>query len=147
MSGGDLFFVDTNLLLYHIDPADRDKRARAIDWLDHLWASGAGRISWQVLHEFYWNAVRKMGLPLADAREIVEDLSQWRPVDNSMGLVREAWTCMDEAQLSYWDALIISAAQRSGAHYLLTEDLQHGRRLGTVQILDPFRQSPYDFSW
>ena len=147
MNGTEYFFVDTNLPLYCVDPADRDKRARATDWLNHLWAAGAGRLSWQVLHEFYGNAVRKMGLAAAEARGIVEDLSHWRPVDTSLGLIQEAWGWMDGAQLGYWDALIVAAAQRSGASYLLTEDLQHGRTFGTVRILDPFRHSPSEFSW
>jgi predicted nucleic acid-binding protein len=84
MSVAEAFFTDSNLILYHVDPTDRKKRLRADDWLNHLWAAGAGRISWQVLHEFYWNAVRKMRLDSADARQIVEDLSHWRPVDASL---------------------------------------------------------------
>lgn len=55
---------------------ERDERQRAAEWLDQLWMAGTGRLSWQVLHEFYWNAVRKMGLDRADAREIIEDLSR-----------------------------------------------------------------------
>ena len=74
MSGVETFFVDSNLPLYHVDPVDHHKRERASDWLDHLWMEGAGRLSWQVLHEFYWNAVRKMRLDREAAREIVEDL-------------------------------------------------------------------------
>jgi predicted nucleic acid-binding protein len=100
-----------------------------------------------VLHEFYWNAVRKMRLDSADARQIVEDLSQWRPVDTSLGLVQEAWEWMDAAQLPYWDALIVAAAQRCGARYLLTEDFQHGRAFGSVQILNPFEHAPSEFKW
>ena len=147
MSGVETFFVDSNLPLYHVDPVDHNKRERASDWLDHLWMAGAGRLSWQVLHEFYWNAVRKMQLDRAAAREIVEDLSQWRPVDTSVGLIREAWEWMDAAQLSYWDALILAAAQRAGARYLLSEDFQDGRSFGSIQVLNPFGHSPSDFSW
>ena len=147
MSAAETFFVDSNLLLYHVDPFDREKRERATDWLNHLWLAGAGRLSWQVLHEFYWNAVRKMKLDSADAREIVEDLAHWRPVDTSLGLIREAWEWMDAAQLSYWDALIVAAAQRCGARYLLSEDFQHGRSFGGVDVLNPFQRSPSEFSW
>ena len=67
-----------------------------------------------------------MGLGNADAREIMEQLSHWRPVDASMGLVREAWQWMDEAQLTYWDALILADAHRCGARYLLSEDFSGG---------------------
>ena len=147
MSGVETFFVDSNLPLYHVDPVDHNKRERASNWLDHLWMAGTGRLSWQVLHEFYWNAVRKMRLDRGAAREIVEDLSQWRPVDTSVGLIREAWEWMDAAQLSYWDALILAAAQRAGVRYLLSEDFQDGRSFGSIQVLNPFGHSPSEFSW
>ena len=145
MSGAETFFIDSNLPLYHVDPIDRRKRERASEWLDHLWMSGSGRLSWQVLHEFYWNAVRKMRLDSAAARQIVQDLSLWRPVDTSLGLIQEAWRWMDAAQLSYWDALIVAAAERCGARYLLSEDFQRGRTYGTVRVVNPFEHSPSEF--
>ena len=83
----------------------------------------------------------------AEARRIVEDLSQWRPVETSPGLIGEAWRWMDSAQLSYWDALIVAAAQRCGARYLLSEDLQHGRMFENVQVLNPFEMAPSEFVW
>lgn len=145
MSAADRFFVDSNLLLYYVDPAEPQKQARATEWLDYLWVSGAGRLSWQVLHEFYWNAVRKMHLEPARGREIIEDLTRWRPVDSSLGLVQRAWLWVDSAQLSYWDALILAAAQHSGAQYLLSEDFQPNRRYDNIQVLSPFDHSPSDF--
>jgi predicted nucleic acid-binding protein len=146
MSAGDGFFVDSNVLLYYVDPLEFQKRARATEWLEALWMAGSGRLSWQVLHEFYWNAVKKMRLAPDTGREIVEDLSHWRPVDTSLGLVRQAWQWMDAAQLSYWDALIVAAAQRSGARYLLSENFQGNRRYEDIRVLNPFDQSPSDFA-
>lgn len=90
MSVAERFFVDSNLLLYYVDPVDSGKQACALEWLEALWRAGAGCLSWQVLHEFYWNAVRKMRLEPARAREIVEDLAHWRPVDTSIGLIQQA---------------------------------------------------------
>ena len=147
MSAGDGFFVDSNLLLYYIDPVEPQKRARAADWLEALWMAGAGRLSWQVLHEFYWNSVKKMRLSPARGREIVEDLSHWKPVDTSLGLVQQAWQWMDVAQLSYWDALILAAAERSGARYLLSEDFHGGRAYAGIQVLNPFDHSPSEFAF
>ncbi|HUP03154.1 MAG TPA: PIN domain-containing protein [Bryobacteraceae bacterium] len=146
MSAGELFFVDSNLLLYAVDPRERRKRERAGDWLAHLWMDGSGRLSWQVLHEFYWNAVKKLRLKPELGRDMVEDLSQWQPVDTTLGLVQEAWRWMDAAQAPYWDALILAAAERSGARYLLSEDFQAGRQFGDVCIVNPFEQSASDFS-
>lgn len=145
MSAGSAFFVDTNVLLYWVDPGDCDKRTRAAEWLQVLWLEGAGRVSWQVLHEFYSNAVRKMRLEASEARTVVEDLSHWGPVDSSLGLVQQAWKWIDSAQLSFWDALIVAAAERSGARYLLSEDFQAGRRYGEVEVVTPFDRAPSDF--
>ena len=144
MGAGDGFFVDSNLLLYYVDPAAMEKRQRAGEWLEALWTAGTGRLSWQVLHEFYWNAVKKMHLEPTQARGIVEDLSHWRPVDASLGLVQQAWQWMDTAQVSYWDALILAAAERCGARYLLSEDFQGGRVYGEMRVVNPFHQSPHD---
>lgn len=81
------------------------------------------------------------------ARQVVEDLWYWRPVDSSLALVREAWQWEDSAQLAYWDALIVAAAARCGARYLLSEDFQDGRVFESVRVLNPFEHSPAEFSW
>ncbi len=88
---------------------------------------------------------RARRLEPARAREIVEDISHWRPVDTSLGLMQQAWHWADVAQLPYWDALILAAAQRSGARYLLSEDFQSDRRYEDIQVLNPFEHSPSEF--
>jgi predicted nucleic acid-binding protein len=145
MIASESFFVDSNLLLYYVDPRDAQKQANAAEWLENLWVGGVGRLSWQVLHEFYWNAVKKMHLQQAVAREMVNDLAQWRPVDTSFGLIQQAWYLMDSGQLSYWDALIVAAAQRSGARFLLSEDFQSDRQYDDIRIVNPFTHSVSDF--
>jgi predicted nucleic acid-binding protein len=146
MSVTERYFVDSNIVLYHVDPVDSRKQARATEWLEALWAAGAGCLSWQVLHEFYWNAVRKMRMEPAQAREIVEDLAHWKPVDTTLGLVQQAWRWMDLAQITYWDSLIVAAAQRAGARYLLSEDFQSNRYYDDFLVLNPFDHSPSDFA-
>jgi predicted nucleic acid-binding protein len=146
MNAADGFFVDSNVLLYYVDPANKEKAEASARWLDALWRAGTGRLSWQVLHEFYWNAVRKLRMEPASARGVVEDLGRWRPVEATLGLVQDAWKWMDESQLLYWDALIVAAARRAGARYLLSEDFQAGRRYQDIEVLKPFRRSPADFS-
>jgi predicted nucleic acid-binding protein len=66
-------FVDTNVLVYARDRTDEEKHARALEWLAALWQERAGRLSWQVLQEYYVTATRKLEPPrdLADAREDV----------------------------------------------------------------------------
>jgi predicted nucleic acid-binding protein len=141
----DRFFVDTNVVLYAVDPAEAAKRQAAQAWMDQLWRSGSGRLSWQVLNEFYVNAVRKTGVSRTRSREIVESLALWQPVGMSPGLVQRAWWWLERAGLSYWDALIVAAAERAECRWLLSEDFQTDRRFESVTIVNPFRASPDQF--
>ena len=63
MNADRLSFVDSNVLLYRYDKVDAGKQRSARLWLDMLWESGDGRLSWQVLNEFYANATGKLLFP------------------------------------------------------------------------------------
>jgi predicted nucleic acid-binding protein len=145
MSAAEASFVDTNLLLYAFGTVHPEKNAIARQWLRGLWATGSGRLSYQVLNEFYANAIRKIGVPVPTARAAVLGWMEWRPVDMSLGLLERAWHWMDAAQLSYWDSLILAAAEISDCRWLLTEDMQHDRTFASVTVVNPFRVSPTDF--
>ena len=131
-------FVDTNVLLYSLDARNPDKRARATEWLDHLWATGTGRLSWQVLNEFYVNAVAKISVPPLQAREVVTLLSQWKPVAVTMHTIERGWYWMDRAKVPYWDSLILASAERLGCEFLLSEGFQSGRQYEGIKIVHPF---------
>ncbi len=142
MSAGERYFVDSNVLLYLTDREDAVRQSRAAEWMDELWRRHAGAISWQVLHEFYWNATRKLKVPAEEARFLAGALQEWRPVDSSALLMERAWHWVDEAQVPYWDALIVAAAEVSGCRYVLSEDFQEGRRFEGVEVVNPFRRGP-----
>ncbi len=142
MPAGARFFVDTNVLLYSVDPSDSAKQARAWDWLECLWESGLGSLSWQVLHEFYANALAKLRVSRPEARGIVKGYSYWASTETTIGMVERAWHWMDRAQLAYWDSLIVAAAERAGCGYLLSEDFQTGRRFGPLTVVNPFLHEP-----
>ena len=110
--------------------------------MQRLWSTGSGALSWQVLHEFYQNATRKMSLPPEAARFLVDTLIEWRPVDSSAALVHRAWHWVDTAQVPYWDSLILAAAELAGASVLLSEDFQEGRRFGELVVVNPFTSAP-----
>ncbi|MBZ5607978.1 MAG: PIN domain-containing protein [Acidobacteriia bacterium] len=139
---GDRFFVDTNVLLYTYDISNEAKRKRARLWMDWLWQNAAAHVSWQVLQEFYYNAVLKLGVPPDQARSAVRAWSEWRPPDVTLGLFDRAWFWMDQTHISFWDALIVAAAERARCRWLLSEDFQAGRLLGTVTIVNPFLSEP-----
>ncbi len=135
-------FVDTNVFVYRFDSSERTKQLGAKAWLDHLWRRRLGRISTQVQHELYATLSRKLGMPRADARRIVAALDAWNPVPVGRDIVRGAWSLEDERSLSWWDALIVAAAQGVGAGTLLTEGLQAGESFGGVRVVSPFERSP-----
>jgi predicted nucleic acid-binding protein len=145
MPAGERFFVDTNVLLYGSDSLDPTKQRRAQSWLNALWENGAGVLSWQVLHEFYVNATRKLRSTARQARSTVDVFTEWQPVDTTHVLIQRAWHWMDEAQMPYWDALILAAAERRDCRWLLSEDFQDGRKLGPVTVVNPFRTLPEEF--
>lgn len=137
-------FVDTNVLLYSEDGADAAKQARAIDWLRELWQRRCGRISTQVLSEFYVNATRRIRppMPSGDARAEVRRYQRWQPWAIDHATVEAAWSVESRFGFSYWDALIVAAAQAQGCEWLLTEDLQHDQQIDAVRIIDPFKVGP-----
>jgi len=144
-AGVERFFVDTNVLLYSLDPADAVKRELAHAWLMALWNHNAGQLSWQVIHEFYSNAVRKLGIGIPRVRAEVESFVQWQPVGYGLGIVQRAWYWMDKAGLHYWDSLILASAETAGCAYLLSEDFQAGQRFGGITVVNPFRRKPEEF--
>ena len=142
MIAGDLVFVDTNVLLYVLDSADPEKQRAARVWVDHLWAFGSGRVSWQVLNECYDNAVRKLRAPARLVRANIETYTDWGLATFSLPLLRRAWHWVDQANVSYWDSLILAAAEELGCRYLLSEDFQTGRSYGSVTVVNPFDADP-----
>jgi predicted nucleic acid-binding protein len=135
-------FVDSNVLLYAVDEADLNKQQAARNWRAELWKSRRGRISFQVLGEFYVNAVRKRPGAREEARAEVRDLLAWNPVIADAALLERGWKLQDRYQLSHWDALIVAAAKAASCRYLLTEDLQAGQSLEGIEIVNPFLRGP-----
>ena len=137
-------FVDTNVLVYRRDAGQGEKQVQAASWMEHLWMTRSGRLSYQVLQEFYVTVTSKLqpGLDVESARDDVRALMAWHPVAVDAGVLEGAWVHQDRYGLSWWDALIVSAAQVANCRYLLTEELQDGQELGEVQVVSPFRHSP-----
>ncbi len=140
----DNYFVDTNVLVYFHDSSNSQKQVRAKEWLSTLWQERTGRLSTQVLNEFYHVVTRKLspGLAKEEARESVRSLLAWSPVSLTSAVTERAFSVQDRFQLSWWDALIVAAAQSASCRYLLTEDLQDGQDLNDLTVVNPFLHLP-----
>lgn len=136
-------FVDTNVLLYARDAGETLKQPRAAAWLESLWRKNQGRTSIQVLNEYYVNVTRKLepGLPAEQAWDDVIALMAWRPHPVDDTLMVRARDIEHRHRLSWWDSLIVGAAQLQGCAILLTEDLQDGGSYGSVTVRNPFLHS------
>lgn len=133
-------FVDTNVFVYRHDSSDSSKQACAEQWIGLLAHSRSGRLSFQVLQELYVTLTheRRLNFGRSQAQEIVKMLATWQPVAADLAMLKRAWLLQEHFPLSWWDALIIAAAQTCECKVLLTEDLQHGQEFGAVQVINPF---------
>jgi predicted nucleic acid-binding protein len=136
----DSCFVDTNILLYASDPAQGRKHDVAKSLVEDLWASQTGVISTQVLQEFCFNLRRKLKreLSIADTAERLRDYLNWRTVTSVAESTIAALEIEAKYHISFWDALIVNAAQTAECTILYSEDLNHGQIFGAVRVVNPF---------
>lgn len=137
-------FVDTNILLYAHDRDAGQKGEIAAACLRELWDTEQGVLSVQVLQEFFVNVTRKISVPLPTpvAREVLRIYRPWVQRETTVDTVLRATDLMEFAQISFWDALIVAAAEEAGAQMLLSEDLNDGQTIAGVKIVNPFVPTP-----
>ena len=136
----DKIFVDSNILVYAHDALAGERHEMARSLVRELWRNRSGVVSTQVIQETYVNLRKKAQQPLSarEARDTVEDYLSWELVVNDGTSILAAMEIERRYQLSFWDALIVQAAERAGAPILLTEDLNHGQRYTTTTAQNPF---------
>jgi predicted nucleic acid-binding protein len=136
----ELSFVDTNVLVYCFEKSDSLKKQIAQQLMDHLMKEDLLRISTQVLQELFVTLTRKVSqrCSLQEALAVLDELTAWPVMAIDYAAVREAVGLSGEVQISFWDALVVVAAARTGAKVLYTEDLHHGQGILGVRISNPF---------
>jgi len=135
----DKYFVDTNILIYAHDRVAGQKHLRARQLIERLWTSGEGVLSTQVIQELCINLRRKLAhpLPIAEVRALVQDYLSWEIVVNSPDAALQALEIKVRYKVSFWDALILQAAESAGAAVLYSEELAAGHKYGPVRVVDP----------
>jgi predicted nucleic acid-binding protein len=131
-------FFDTNVLVYadDLDYPAKQLTARKL-WAEYRIA-GAGVVSLQVLQEYFVNVTRKLGVDPEIARQKIELLTEFNMIVLSAADVLAAVDLHRSDKISFWDALIVRAASKSGCRILLSEDMQHGRVVDGVEVVNPF---------
>ncbi|HYL73629.1 MAG TPA: PIN domain-containing protein [Bryobacteraceae bacterium] len=135
-------FVDSNILIYAHDSGAGQRQQQATESLSELWATRTGRLSTQVLQEFYVNVTQKIKAPLSRsaAREVIRAYVPWVESLITPATVARASEIGEVWQVSFWDGMILAAAEQIQATELLTEDLTHGQVIAGVRIVNPFLQ-------
>jgi predicted nucleic acid-binding protein len=135
-----LRFLDTNMLLYSIsrDPTETTKHDRAVALID----AGDNALSVQVLQEFYVQATcptRPDPLSHDIAAGLIRTWLHFKVQETSVSIMTAALEIKVGHGLSYWDAAIVAAARALGCRELYSEDMNHGREIDRVTVINPFR--------
>ena len=133
------YFVDTNILIYAHDRSTGVKHERACKLIETLWTNGQGVLSTQVLQEVCVNLRRKAARPPSadELRSLIHDYMSWEIVVNTPEAVIQALEIEARYKTSFWDALILQAAEQAGATVLYSEDLADKQNYGTVRVVNP----------
>ncbi len=134
-------FLDTNIFVYTFDTSAPVKRAKAQALVAAALEERSSIISYQVVQEFLNVATRKFSRPMSVSEAhmyLVRVLIPLCEIYPDASLYSSALSTSAEAGISFYDALILNSASVSGCATLLSEDFQHGRRLGGVEIRNPF---------
>jgi len=142
----DKVFLDTNILVYAHEPGTGIKHERARALIEKLWNTGGGVLSTQVLQELCVSLRRKTAKPwtVEETRNLILDYMDWQIVVNTPDSVIEALEIKSRYHISFRDALIIHAAESSGAAMLYSEDLSDGQIYGSVRVVNPLTQTASD---
>ncbi|MDA8411792.1 MAG: PIN domain-containing protein [Treponema sp.] len=137
----DRVFVDTNIFVYARDSVDPVKQAAASEVLARLWRERSGRISTQVLSEYFVTVTQKLrpGLDRERAWSDVEALSAWDPAAIDQGTLRKAREIQIRYGLSWWDSLIVAAAWSTECGQIFSEDLGGGQTYLGLLVVNPFQ--------
>jgi predicted nucleic acid-binding protein len=125
--------------MYAHDRSQGKKHQRAQKLIDDLWATGEGVLSTQVLQELCVNLRRKANPPFSmdEMRSLIRDYKSWHVVVNTQESLLRALEIEDRYQISFWDALILQAAESAGADIVYSEDLSNGQQYVDVQVVNP----------
>lgn len=132
-------FIDTNILVYAHDADAGERHETASRLIEEFWTKRERpTMSVQVLQELHVNLVRK-GVDINTAADTVSRYFVWRIIDNTRPLLSRAFHLQQRWKLSFWDSLIVAAAQQAGSARLWSEDLNEGQEFDGVLVVNPLK--------
>jgi predicted nucleic acid-binding protein len=135
----DRVFIDSNIFVYTVDNDNTDKQTKAKSVVADIIANRIPVISTQVLQEFYNASTTKIKVDRFLAKSIVHDLCNMEVVQVIPELIEQGIDISISVQISFWDGLIIAAAEFANCSTIISEDLNDGQIIRGVKILNPFK--------
>jgi predicted nucleic acid-binding protein len=138
----DRAFLDTNILVYAFDQHEPHKQRKAQELITDGIEKENLLLSVQVLCEFFNVVTRNIPQPMTpnEAQEIIGTISILPVQEIDLTMVNRAIDTHKRYQISYWDALIVSAAERAGCTLILSEDLSDGQTYHNIVVRNPFTE-------
>ena len=133
-------FFDTNILIHAADRSEPGKQSQARRLLKNAIENETGVVSVQVLGEFFYVVTRRIPNPLLveQAEEVINRVAVLPVVELDRDLVLRAMDTHKEYGITYWDSLIVAAAERGGCTRIFSEDLNSGQSYHGIVVVDPF---------
>lgn len=131
-------FIDTNLIVYTLDKSNVYKQERARNIIRKIVDVHQLVISTQVIKEFYVVAINKMKADPIIVKNILHNFRNMEIVTNDLELIEQAIDISVISQISFWDSLIIAAAEKANCEYIFSEDLNPGQTYRGVLVINPF---------
>lgn len=131
-------FIDTNMFVYSIDQKDPNKRDKARNILKRLVEVHQPVISTQVIKEFYVIASTKLKADSFIIKSIVHNFRNLEVVNNDLELIEQAIDISTISRLSFWDSLIIAAAEKANCEFVFSEDMNPGQTYRGLMLVNPF---------
>lgn len=131
-------FLDTNFLVYTTDNNDTAKKKLSRSILKKIANQDNPVVSTQVIQEFYVTLTQKLLIDPLLVKSIIHSFEHFETVCINVNIINEAIDCNIVNKLSFWDSLIVCAAENAKCELLYTEDLNHGQIIRGVKIINPF---------
>jgi len=138
-------FIDTNLFVYTLDKNDVSKRGKARNVIKRIVEDHQPVISTQVIKEFYVVATTKLKADPIVVKNIIHNFHNMEVIQNDLELIEQAIDISVLSQLSFWDSLIIAAAEKANCEVVFSEDLNSGQTYRGVIVKNPFTLKEFQF--
>ena len=136
-------FLDTNILVYTVDKKDLGKHEESRSLVRRISSDHLPVISTQVLQEFYNAITSKMKIDKIVAKNVLHSYRNMEIISADLSLIEQAVDISILFQLSFWDSLILAAAEQSNCSLVVTEDLNDGQMIRGMKIVNPFKNPSF----